>query len=182
MEVGSWKSGVDLRRLATLVVTMVCALTWSFEVSDARQAPTVPDAPLRFGVFSAQFRADGTFSLSGEGWPSMQGTWTLSGSEMVLRLAGVPAECAEAASYRVVTERTHLTLALIKDACTPRRMILDRSQWRPASETIAAPERRITRTVEPRRGPLPRPAPSTGQWPSTRPATIDPATHYAATE
>ena len=158
-----------MRRLATLVVTMTCALTWTLDIIDAKQAAlTIPATPLRFGAFSAQFRPDGTFSLTGEGWPSMQGMWALSGAEMVLRLAEAPADCADAARYRVAAEGTHLTFTLVKDACTPRRMILDRSEWRPASETIAVEERRITRIAEPRRGPLPGPASSTGQWPSFR--------------
>ena len=148
---------------------MTCALTWTLDIIDAKQAAlTIPATPLRFGAFSAQFRPDGTFSLTGEGWPSMQGMWALSGAEMVLRLAEAPADCADAARYRVAAEGTHLTFTLVKDACTPRRMILDRSEWRPASETIAVEERRITRIAEPRRGPLPGPASSTGQWPSFR--------------
>jgi outer membrane protein assembly factor BamB len=87
---------------------------------------------------------------------------------MVLRLADAPAECADAASYRVAVAETHLVFTLVRDGCTPRRMILDRSEWRPASETIAVAERRITLSAERGRGPLPRPAPSTGQWPSFR--------------
>ena len=63
---------------------------------------------------------------------------------------------------------THLVFTLVKDECTPRRMILDRSDWRPAGEAIAVAERRITLSAEPGRGPLPRPASSTGQWPSFR--------------
>jgi hypothetical protein len=35
-------------------------------------------------------------------------------------------------------------------------MILDRSEWRPAQEALVVPERRITLTTEPKRGPLPR--------------------------
>jgi outer membrane protein assembly factor BamB len=42
------------------------------------------------------------------------------------------------------------------------------AKQRPAGETIALAERRITLSTEPGRGPLPRPAASTGQWPSFR--------------
>src|SRR4029453_13238219 len=100
-------------------------------------------------AFSAQFRGDGTFSLAGEGWPSMQGTWTINGSEMELRLSGAPPECAGAARYTVTVNGQPVTFALVSDTCVERRMILDHSEWRPANEAIAVPERRITRTVSP---------------------------------
>ena len=47
-------------------------------------------------------------------------------------------------------------------------MILDRSEWRPAGETLQIPERRITRTVAPGQHQLPRAAAPTGSWPSFR--------------
>ena len=57
----------------------------------------------------------------------MQGTWTINGAEIVLRLAGAPAECADAARYTVAVDG-HLTFALVNDTCIERRMILDRSE------------------------------------------------------
>jgi outer membrane protein assembly factor BamB len=149
---------------------LVSVLVVACCVVEARQATiAIPNTPLSFGVFSAQFAADGTFSVSGEGWPSIEGTWKVAGTEMVLTLTGAaPAECADAASYQVRVTGTHLLFTLVRDACTPRRMILDGSEWRPASEVTATPERRITRTAAPRTGLLPRAASSTGQWPSFR--------------
>jgi len=158
-------------RGAILVATFLAVVVLVSDVGHARQsAVAIPDTPLRFGAFSAQFRGDGTFSLAGEGWPSMQGTWTINGAEIVLRLAGAPAECADAARYTVAVDRRHLTFALVNDTCIERRMILDRSEWRPAGETVVVPERRIVLTAEPRRGPLPGTpvSTSTGQWPSFR--------------
>ena len=156
-------------RVAFLVAVITCALVADSGVAVARQAATsIPDTPLAFGAFSAQFLADGTFSLSGEGWPSMRGTWTMNGSEIVLRLADAPAECAGAARYVVRLEGRHVTFALVSDGCTERRMILDRSEWRPAGETVVVPERRIARTVAPGSHRLPRPAAATGSWPSFR--------------
>jgi outer membrane protein assembly factor BamB len=152
-----------------LALALTCAIVSAGPVATARQtAVSIPDAPLTFGVFTAQFRTDGTFSLAGEGWPSMRGTWTIKGSEMVLRLAGAPADCADAARYQVAVEQRHVSFAIVDDKCIPRRMILDRSEWRPANETTTVPERRIVRTVEPKRGRLPRAAPPAGQWPSFR--------------
>ncbi len=155
--------------LGLLAVMLASAFTLTVDVGHARQAAvSIPNTPLTFGAFSAQFGTDGTFSLAGEGWPAMRGTWTLNASEMVLRLVGAPAECAEAARYTVAVNGRHLAFTLVSDTCTPRRMILDRSEWRPVDEALAVPERRITRTVEPRQRPLPRAAAATGSWPSFR--------------
>jgi outer membrane protein assembly factor BamB len=154
-------------RAGILVGMLACAVPFTSNPLDAQQ-PSIPDAPLAFGAFSAQFRADGTFALAGEGWPSMQGTWTVNGSDMELRLSGAPAECAGAARYTVTVNGQHVIFALVSDTCVERRMILDRSEWRPASEAIAVPERRITRTVSPGAHQLPSAAAITGSWPSFR--------------
>ena len=152
-----------------LAVALVFALTSTTDVARARQAAvSIPNTPLTFGAFSAQFRADGTFSLAGEGWPSMRGTWTVKDSEMVLRIADAPADCVDPARYRVAVERRHVSFTLVTDTCAPRRMILDRSEWRPAGETLVIPERRITRTVAPGQHQLPRAATAIGNWPSFR--------------
>ena len=76
----------------------------------------------------------------------MRGTWTMNGGEIVLRLVDAPAGCAGAARYTVALDGRHVTFALVSDGCVERRMILDRSEWRPAREAIAVPERRIVRT------------------------------------
>ena len=55
-------------------------------------------------------------------------------------------QCAGAARYTVAVNGRHVTFAIVSDGCVERRMILDRSEWRPASEAIAVPERRIVST------------------------------------
>ena len=80
------------------------------------------------------------------------------------RLPSAPARLAT----RLPSNGQHVTFALVSDACVERRMILDRSEWRPASEAIAVPERRIVRTVSPGAHELPRAAAVTGSWPSFR--------------
>ena len=54
----------------------------------AQSAPappfTLPSAPLAFGAFTARFDPAGTFTLDGQGWPSMGGTFTLSGNDIAL--------------------------------------------------------------------------------------------------
>src|SRR5262245_31580164 len=95
-------------RATILAAACVCALASVADLAQARQAAVaIPDTPLRFGAFSAQFRRDGTFSLAGEGWPSMQGTWTMNGSEVVMRLVGAPLECAAAARYTLAVNGDH---------------------------------------------------------------------------
>jgi outer membrane protein assembly factor BamB len=157
-----------LVRVPALVVALFSALALVSHAGAKQAAVSIPNAPLVFGVFSAHFRSDGTFSLAGEGWPSMQGAWTLTGTEIVLRLSRAPAECSDAARYTVIADGGHLTFALVSDTCTERRMILDRSEWRPAGETLPILERRITRTVAPGQHQLPRAAAATGSWPSFR--------------
>jgi outer membrane protein assembly factor BamB len=49
----------------------------------------------------------------------------------------------------------------------PRRMILDRSTWRPSDEVVPVPVRHIVRTPGPARA-IPAAAPETGSWPSFR--------------
>jgi len=154
-------------RAGILVAMLACSFQFTSNPLDAQQA-SIPDAPLAFGAFSAQFRGDGTFSLAGEGWPSMQGTWTINGSEMELRLTGARPECAGPARYTIAVNGQHVTFALGSDGCVERRMILDRSEWRPASEALAVPERRITLTVSPGTHEFPRAAAPTGSWPSFR--------------
>ena len=154
-------------RAGILVAMLACSFQITSNPLDAQQA-SIPDAPLAFGAFSAQFRGDGTFSLAGEGWPSMQGTWTIDGSDMELRLTGAPPKCAGPARYTVAVNGQHMTFALGSDGCVERRMILDRSEWRPASEALAVQERRITLTVSPGTHEFPRAAAPTGSWPSFR--------------
>ena len=152
-----------------LAVVAWCVWPAASRVADATQAAEpIPNTPLVFGAFSAQFRADGTFSLAGEGWTPMQGTWTVNGSEMTLRWVGAPAGCADAARYAVALDRRHLTFTVVNDTCIERRMIVDRSEWRPADEMPAVTERRVVRIVAPGRQQLPKPASATGSWPSFR--------------
>jgi outer membrane protein assembly factor BamB len=131
----------------------------------------LPTGPLSFGVFSAQFGADGTFSLQGKypgEWPPFKGTWKTSGGEVELVTPGGSAECAPAGRYRFRRDGSHVSFDVIADACVERRMIMDRSTWRPAGETEPIPERRIVRTGAAARVPLPPAAGNGGAWPSFR--------------
>jgi outer membrane protein assembly factor BamB len=128
---------------------------------------TLPSYPLRFGAFTARFDPAGTFTIEGTGWPTFQGTWAIEGAELELRTPAAPKECAQPGRYRIDAGSGRPTFAVVADPCQTRRMILDRSAWRPASEVLANPPRRIAVT------PLARPpakpfAPASGSWPSFR--------------
>jgi len=131
------------------------------------QTASIPDGPLVFGAFSAQFRGDGTFTLEGDG-ESMRGRWMVDASDVVLRFEGAPADCAGAGRYRVAIDGRHVGFVVVSDECVPRRMVLDRSDWRPANEARVIPERVIALTKASARQPLPPAAPATGSWPSFR--------------
>jgi hypothetical protein len=53
-----------------------------------------PLGPLAMRDFRLQFDPAGMFTLSGEGWPSMAGRWTINGSEITLVNQSGPADCA----------------------------------------------------------------------------------------
>jgi outer membrane protein assembly factor BamB len=148
---------------------IIAALVLSGSGSVDQQTPALPSEPMKFAAFAARFGADGTFSLEGPGWPAFRGTWTREGAEIELLTGGETAGgCDKAGRYRASVDNGHVTLALVADPCTPRRMILDRSLWRPSGEVVTVPERRIVRTAAPARVRLPAAAPEAGSWPSFR--------------
>ena len=143
----------------------------------AHQPPPLPSSPMVFGAFTATFDSSGTVTLQGQGWPTFRGTWkdtkeTKDTKEPVriveLIMTGGPAGCDKPARYGYTVAGTRVTFTVVADACVPRRMVLDRSEWRPAGESVPVAERRIVRTAAPRARPLPRPSSAAGSWPSFR--------------
>ena len=160
----SWRRG-----MARLLRPMAVAGTLGFvALGAAQQTASLPTGKLAFGAFTGQFNADGTFTIAGQGWPTLSGTWKADGSRVDLVLSNPPTGCAEPATYTVSRSGTQVTFSMEYDSCTPRRMILDRSTWRPAGEAEAVPTRSITRTAAPRMPALPAAAPAHGSWPSFR--------------
>jgi outer membrane protein assembly factor BamB len=135
-----------------------------------RQAEVrLPSTPLRFGVFTARFDAAGTFTLEGDRWPTMSGSWKGSGGEVEFSMAGGPKGCEGAGRYRVRVEGERVGFDLVSDECVPRRMILNRSTWSPAAEVRKMAPRRIVRTAAGARPPArPDPGTQSGSWPSFR--------------
>jgi outer membrane protein assembly factor BamB len=135
----------------------------------AQGKPSLPTgSPLRFGFFTLQLQADGTFTLAGQGWPTLAGTWVAEVTEVVFHTTAAERGCEGPGRYRFERQGSHVTFSLVSDACTPRRMILDRSDWRPPDEPIVVPARRIVRSGPQRSPRLPPGAPEEGSWPSFR--------------
>src|SRR3989442_15826971 len=110
-------------------------------------ASQIPSSPVSFGVFTARFTPDGTFTLEGDRWPSFKGSWKADGEAIELLTSGGPDGCDGPGRYRVRLDDGRLSLDLVSDGCAPRRMILDRSTWSPPGEKKSVPERRIVRTA-----------------------------------
>jgi len=134
----------------------------------AAAQPVLPPGPLVIRAFTLQFDPAGNFSLSGEGWPAMGGRWTVSGNEVTLLATAGPENCRDAGRYRFAVQGPRVSFDVINDGCTPRRMILDRSQWFPPGQQPQAAARRIVRAAGTTSTALPRVAPGTGHWPSFR--------------
>jgi outer membrane protein assembly factor BamB len=146
------------------LVSLGCVLV---ATAAAAQPVTLPDGPLRFGVFTARFDPTGTFTLTGDRWPTFDGTWKMDGRVIEVTSAAPPPKCAPSGRYRIDTAAGRVRFTVVDDACQPRRMILDRSEWRPARETVAVPTRRIAVASHAR--PAARPfAVAAGSWPSFR--------------
>ena len=60
------------------------------------QAPALPSAPMTYGFLTATFAADGTFEMTGQGWPKLTGTWKAAGGEVTdaAPLSGEPSSIA----------------------------------------------------------------------------------------
>ena len=130
-------------------------------------AQTLPSGPLVVRGFTLRFEPAGTFTLSGEGWPSMAGTWTTSGNEVTLQNTTGPKDCVNPARYAFTIDGVRVGLSAVADDCKVRQMILNGSQWLPPGASPAAAARRIVHTPGPVKGALPA-AKGVGHWPAFR--------------
>jgi outer membrane protein assembly factor BamB len=143
----------------------------------------LPSGPLSFGAFTAQFvpgpstelRAGpstelraGTFTLEGQGWPAFKGSWKAEAGQIELLVPQGVERCDGPGRYRFRVDGRHLTFDLVTDGCEPRRMILDRSTWRPVGETSPVAVRRIERTAGDRTPLRAKAGEDAGSWPSFR--------------
>jgi len=150
-------------------LALLFASTALLAARPGRQAEaSLPQGQMTFGAFQVRFATDHTFVLEGLGWPTFKGTWTRDGPRVELKTPGMPDGCDVAGRYDVHVEGAHVSFAVVDDGCEPRRMILDRSTWRPVEEKAVMPERHIVTTrAEPAR-PLPVASSDAGSWPSFR--------------
>ncbi len=154
--------------LRLLLVAMLLISHPAMMVAGVREQTALPSTPLVFGVFSARFGADGSFAIEGEGWPTFKGAWKIDGDRIELLSPGGPGGCDGPGIYRMRAANQHVSFELLNDGCRPRTMILDKSEWRPATEPEAIAPRKIVRTAEASRASLPAAAAATGSWPSFR--------------
>jgi outer membrane protein assembly factor BamB len=123
---------------------------------------------MNYGMLSATFAADGTFTLGGGGWPNLEGTWKAAAGEVELALATPQRGCDEPGRFRYEVDGREVRFALVADACMPRRMMLVDSVWLPAGEKPAIPPRNIVRTGAAEAPALAPAASAAGSWPSFR--------------
>ncbi len=128
----------------------------------------LPSSPLKFGVFTARFDSGGTFKLEGDRWPTFTGNWKVKGDEVELSTSGGPKDCDGSGRYRLRIDGSRISFDLVADDCMPRRMILNRSTWSPASETKIKTARSIVRTAGARAPASANPKTAKGSWPSFR--------------
>ena len=156
------------KRFLTFFTLLMLALTFATYNATAQQPDLqLPSEPLKFGVFVAQFDPAGTFTIQGDRWPKLNGSWKAVGSEIELTLAPAPPNCDGAGRYKVTREGTRVGFELVSDNCQVRRMIIDQSTWSPASEIKTIPVRSIAHTPG-SKAPSNSNKKSKGSWPSFR--------------
>ncbi|HEV2837098.1 MAG TPA: PQQ-binding-like beta-propeller repeat protein [Pyrinomonadaceae bacterium] len=133
-----------------------------------QQGSLLPTYPVTFGVFTARFDPAGTFSLEGDRWPKLNGSWKSQGNEVEFVMSGGPGGCDGAGKYRVTTEGKHFTFDVVSDECRVRQLIMDRSMWIPAGEVVAKPARNFVRTASERPPSRPDSSKAAENWPSFR--------------
>ena len=135
---------------------------------ETHRKASLPSQPLKFGIFVARFDPAGTFTIEGDRWGKFNGSWkSLDANQVELAMSGGPGGCDAPGKYRFNTDGSHVSFDVVADECVPRKMIVDRSTWIPATEIVAVPPREIVNVAKAR--PPARPiATDKGSWPSFR--------------
>src|SRR5688572_29297457 len=137
------KHGIRLIAAAALLCSAIVA------AQSPPALPSLPSGPLAYGLISAQFAPDGTFTLGGGGWPKLSGTWKAAKGEVEFVLTTPPNGCAEPGKFRYRIEGKdgqQVRFELVADTCMPRRMMLMDSVWLPVGEKPVVPPRRLVKT------------------------------------
>ena len=157
-----------MRTSFRIFVSLLLVSQGAIHLATALEQSAIPSTPLVFGAFSARFAVDGSFSLEGQGWPAFKGNWKVEGDRIELVSPGGPGGCDGPGTYRVRIVNQHVGFELLNDACKPRTMILDKSDWRPATEAETIAPRKIVRTGLAPKLSLPPASAARGSWPSFR--------------
>jgi outer membrane protein assembly factor BamB len=86
-------------------------------------ASHIPSSPVSFGVFTARFTTDGTFTLEGDRWPSFRGSWKAEGEAIELRTSGGPDGCDGPGRYRARLDGGRLSLVAYEGEPIDKRHI-----------------------------------------------------------
>src|SRR5580704_13325805 len=92
--------------LMALVVALGVGASGSIRGQDA--TASLPNDPMVFGMFEAQFRTDGTFKIDGKDWEPLQGRWRKDGAQVEFSAAEKSGSCDASGRYSVRLEGTHL--------------------------------------------------------------------------
>ncbi|HXT70756.1 MAG TPA: PQQ-binding-like beta-propeller repeat protein [Vicinamibacterales bacterium] len=154
--------------VAALAATAVMVGAAHPQSPSPSQSPALPATPLTYGFLAATFAPDGTFTITGSGWPKLAGKFVTANNEIELSLTSPMNGCADNGKYRYQVTGKQVTFVLVTDTCAPRRMMLADSTWLPAGEKPVIPARKIVRSSATGVRALPAAAPVKGSWPSFR--------------
>jgi outer membrane protein assembly factor BamB len=154
----------DSRTAALLFAILLLAGLARAQQADLK----LPYEPLKYGVFVLQLNPAGTFTIEGDRWPKITGTWKIVGTDIELLMSTAPAGCTGPGRYRVRSDGKHVGFNFVADDCKLRKIILDGSEWLPLDEKRVNPARSITRTPGARAPSMKTSVSSKGSWPSFR--------------
>src|ERR1051325_6889496 len=126
-----------MKTLVAAIVLVTVSAVMAQDTGPSKAA--LPLDPLKFGAFVARFDPAGTFTLEGNGWPKLNGSWKAQGDEVELAMSGGPGGCDAPGKYRFSSDGKRVSFDVVADECVPRRLIVDRSTGLPAGETGTRP-------------------------------------------
>lgn len=115
------------------------------------------------------FRLDGNWSRKDDRL-DLRGSLDAAGAKLFAMIGMSPEAmaCTASGTYRVALDGDDVTLDAVSDTCDPRRLLLDRSRWRPAGTPERPPVRNVVATPASPRPRIPAAAPDPRPWPSFR--------------
>src|SRR2546426_7704329 len=135
-----WRREFNVKRTACMLALVFASAIVAAPAADmiiqlapkafAQQTPPTPQTtaqlpsyPLKFGVFVARFDPGGTFTLQGQGWPSLNGNWKKEGSAIEFLMSSGPGGCDGSGRYQFRVDGKLVGFDLVSDECVVGRMI-----------------------------------------------------------